>query len=106
MLGSLLYFLVVFVHERQQVRLRQILGLTVLDRVEAQGVGGLLLRRDIAHRCRVFAHEDRDESRNDIVLRLKIIHLLFELFPDLLCDFCPTDQLCRHGLGSSLFKKN
>ena len=47
-------------------------------------MGGSLLGRHIAHRRRILAYQDGDQTRDNIVPLFHVCYFFFELFPDLL----------------------
>ena len=68
--------LVVFVDQGQEGRLADVGGLIVLNGIEAQFMGGLLLGGDIADGAGIFPHQDGDQAGGDVVFGLQFVHFL------------------------------
>ena len=88
--------LVVFVDQGQQGGLSDVRGLIVLDGVEPQLMGGLLLGGDVADGGRVFAHQDGDQAGGKLCLALSSLYFLLQFLANLGGDLRPFDQFGSH----------
>ena len=91
--------LVVLVQEGQQGRFGDIRLLVVLNGIETEFVGGLLLGGDVADGAGVLAHQDGDQARGYIVLGLEFFHLFLQFGAYLGGHLRPFDQFSSHGSG-------